>query len=269
MRRLITDDFDAPTPADVLLAPANVADGRPSSARRRTTRWRCTSATRTRSPSNLSGDPAMSVPSAPAPTACPSACTGVGPGAGRTGDVPGRGRAGTGNGPHRRWRRATSRAADGCGGGDGGNWWSGSRSTSSWRRPPSCSRPARTASATIQHQHRPGHPRPARCAARCSTITPSSSRCGSVSLSTAPSSPLLRPQELLLPRHAQGVPDQPVRPALNIDGCPRRPISSEEEEAQVLVAARGTCTGSGSGHRQPQADRRGRPPRRRRRCRPS
>ena len=59
----------------------------------------------------------------------------------------------------------------------------------------------------------PGLPRPARARCRCSTGRRSSWPCGSAGPWTAGRAVDLRPEELLLPGHAEGLPGQPVRPA--------------------------------------------------------
>ena len=74
VRRLIADDLSrAYADADVLLTPPH-RRSRSSSATRRRIRWRCTSATRTRSPPTSPGIRASASRSARASRGCPSVC---------------------------------------------------------------------------------------------------------------------------------------------------------------------------------------------------
>jgi hypothetical protein len=108
-------------------------------------------------------------------------------------------------------RRASSRPT-------AGRWWSASRSTSSWPPPPSCSAAAPTASATspTPTSTRCASACPARC--RCSTARRSSWPCA------RPGAQLHRPAVHVSParttstRTCRRLPDQPVRPAANVDG---------------------------------------------------
>ena len=74
------------------------------------------------------------------------------------------------------------------------------------------------AGAAAEQPHLPGLPRACRARCRRSTGGPSStsSRPASRSAPTTPDGDPLGPQELLLPGPAEGLPDQPVRPAARV-----------------------------------------------------
>ena len=68
VRTLVIRDFEAAFERfDVLVVARRRRPPRSGSARRPTTRWRCTCTTSSRSPSNLSGTPAISIPCGLAP----------------------------------------------------------------------------------------------------------------------------------------------------------------------------------------------------------
>ena len=128
---------------------------------------------------------------------------GAGAGAGRAGDVPGRAGAG-GVGDDATARRTEYEPVIGL----EVHVRAGDRHEAVLRLPQRVRRRA-------QHARLPGVPRAARARCRCSTSRRSSSRCGSPRRCTCdvPERVDLRPQELLLSRHAEGLPDLPVRGA--------------------------------------------------------
>ena len=114
--------------------------------------------------------------------------------------------------------------------------------------------------AAAEHPHLPGLPGAARAPCRRSTGGPSStsSRPGWRSARPYPDGDALGPQELLLPGSAQGLPDQPVRPAARVEGparrsTPRRAVSRSgitrahlEEDTAKLDPRDRRATASGS-----------------------
>ena len=121
------------------------------------------------------------------------------------------------------------------------SWCAASRSTPSWPPPPRCSPAPERLRRRAQHQRRPGHPRPARQPAGGQREGGRAGhplrRCGRL---RGPPLGVL-PEELLLPGHAEGLPDLPVRPPHRVGG---------DDRAARRPRGRPGAGPPGGGHRQ-------------------